>query len=111
MKFGQGKQNSPGGRVFTVRLRKTMRPIARTFQLSNLVGYGWGLCMCQPSRNRAGNPAFRLSSCIFAKTSRIFSFISEKNKFSENPDNFQRHKHILWTMRNIYAKTPGMQCF
>ena len=35
---------------------------------------------CQPSHNRAGNPAFRLSSRIFLKTSRIFSCVLLKSR-------------------------------
>ena len=34
-------------------------------------------CICQPSRNRAGNPAVWLVSRIFARTSRISGFISK----------------------------------
>ena len=35
---------------------------------------------CQPSRNRAGNPAFSIISHIFARTSRISGLISKKQK-------------------------------
>ena len=35
---------------------------------------------CQPSRNRAGNPAFGLISRIFQRTSRISGFISKYQK-------------------------------
>ena len=58
---------------------------------------------CQPFRNRVGNPTFRLSFRIFAKTSRIFGFLSEQIKFSEN-----RHEDTLWT--ESYAKTPETRC-
>ena len=34
-------------------------------------------CICQPSRNRAGNPAIWLVSRIFARTSRISGFFSK----------------------------------
>ena len=36
---------------------------------------------CQPSRNRAGNPAFWRISRIFSRTSRIFGFILRNNFF------------------------------
>ena len=35
---------------------------------------------CQPSHNRAGNPAFCLISCIFARMSRISGFILKQQK-------------------------------
>ena len=65
---------------------------------------------CQPSRNRAGNPAFRLSSRIFVKKSRIFRIILENIKFSDNRYNFQSHKDILWTeaMRKCQRRAPAM---
>ena len=52
---------------------------------------------CQPSRNRTGNPAFCLPSRIFAKTSRMFCFISEKINFTRNRYYFHLHTDIVWT--------------
>ena len=55
-------------------------------------------------------PHFAFCPAFFAKTSRIFSFISENIIFYENGDNFQHHEDILWTeaVRKRPRRGPAM---
>ena len=63
---------------------------------------------CQPSRNHAGNPVFRLSSRIFAKTSRIFCFISVKIKIATI---FSATKIVCGQKLCENARDTLQQCF
>ena len=80
-------------------------------QSNRKTGYKWHTCRCQPSRNRVGNPAFRLSSRIPAflqKRTACLAIFRKKIKFLENRENCQHQEDTLWTMRKCPRRAPAM---
>ena len=75
------------GKVYKVAVRPAMLSGLETAALTKrqeaamevaelkMLRFSLGVHRCQPSRNRAGNPAFCLISRIFSRTSRISGII------------------------------------